>query len=127
LDARFKAAVLVEKVPVPSVSQDLCLHGRILRDGEPSAYKYYATPTALKLALQGCGRTLRRETDRCLLVVCDLRFAQDDYSAAIPGGKAISLVEGIRWIRKELGAPSAPTPASLEVADDAFLDLLELV
>jgi ATP-dependent DNA helicase DinG len=126
LDARFKACVLVERVPVPSVSQDLCLHGRIMRDGENAAYDQYGTPTALKLGLQGCGRTLRRETDRCLLVVCDRRYIYQDYSAAIPGGKPVTLSEGIEWIRRELGAPAqAPESSAPEAcAEDNMLDML---
>lgn len=127
VDARFKACVAVEKVPVPSVSQDLALHGRILRDGENRAYTFYGVPQALKLALQGCGRSLRRETDRCLLVVCDRRFSHDEYSRAIPGGAAVTLAEGIEWVRGELGAPSISSLPPAEVATDSFSEFLDSV
>lgn len=112
LDSRYKACVLIERVPLPAVTQDLCLHGRILRDGEASAYRHYGVPIALRQAVQGAGRTLRRESDRCLLVLCDRRFHDPDYQAAIPGGQVVSLDAGIAWIRAELGAPAETRPYS---------------
>lgn len=124
LDSRHKSAVLIERVPVASPAQDLCLQGRIMRDGSRLAYSWYGTPTALKLATQGVGRTLRRETDRCLLVLCDGRFF-NEYSAAIPGGQRVSLDAGIRWITTELGAP--PTlPEAPQLAADNWADILEM-
>ncbi|MGV1035351.1 MAG: helicase C-terminal domain-containing protein [Microbacteriaceae bacterium] len=121
LDARYKRAVLIEKFPTPSPTQDLALHGYMLRYGRNAAYNMYGTPQALKLAVQGVGRTLRRETDKCLLVICDRLI---DTRGAIPGGQYTSLDEGIEWISRELPKKVAASSMSSTVSDD-FAYLLE--
>lgn len=127
LDARYKTAVIIEKVPVPSPSIDLVLAGYLRKVGAAAWGDTYGKPQALKQAVQGVGRTLRRESDQCLLIACDERF-RCEYALAIPGGREVTLAEGIEWARsvKRLEPPavqSADRSVSEVVAD--FTDVLE--
>jgi Rad3-related DNA helicase len=127
LDARFKTVVIIEKVPVPSPSIDLVLAGYLRKVGAAAWGETYGRPQALKQAVQRVGRTLRRESDQCLLIVCDERF-RGDYALAIPGGREVTFAEGIEWARSiKRSAPSIAQPVDSLVDDmiAEFDDFLE--
>lgn len=126
LDARFKTTVIIEKVPVPSPSIDLVLSGYLRKVGTAAWGDTYGKPQALKQAVQGVGRTLRRESDRCLLIVCDERF-RVEYALAIPGGREVTLAEGTEWARS-ITRSAPPVVQRVDSLDgDVVADFTELL
>lgn len=128
LDARYKTCVIIEKLPMPSPDVDLVLDGSIRRDGQ-SAWGSYGAQQAMKQAVQGVGRALRREVDECLLIVCDPRF-EGDYAAAIPtGAQVCNIQDGIAWAASISRASEPPQKPVTQLDDDEvslnFLDILE--
>lgn len=118
LDGRYKNCVLIEKMPFPAPTQDLVLHAHQLRNSR-TAWPVYGQKVALKLAIQGAGRTLRREGDHCLLVLADRRL---DAPGVVPGGSYCSLDEGIEWMQ-QFSARKPPMPPKIEsdVVDYSYL------
>lgn len=124
LDSRFKSTVILEKAPMPSPSLDLVLDG-LLRKCGPQAWKQYGAKQAMKIGIQGAGRTLRREVDRGSLILCDARFS-DEYRLAIPGGKVVDLSEAISWA-KSIGTRCVTRVETASIGDDVACDMLDFL
>jgi len=120
LDSRFKSTVILERAPMPSPSIDLVLDGLIRKIGE-AAWQSYGAKQAMKLSVQGSGRTLRREVDRGTLILCDARF-QGDYAPAIPPGQVVSLADALSWA-KGVGTRCEVKVETASIPDDVSCDM----
>jgi ATP-dependent DNA helicase DinG len=81
--------VIIDKLPFPPPGDPLVeARGQRLEAQGRSPFNEYFVPEAAVALKQGAGRLIRRETDRGLLVVCDIRLATMSYGrrllAALP-------------------------------------------
>lgn len=81
--------VIIDKLPFPPPGDPLVeARGQRLESQGRSPFNDYFVPEAAVALKQGAGRLIRRETDRGLLVVCDIRLATMGYGrrllAALP-------------------------------------------
>ena len=89
--------VVIDKLPF-SPPQDPVVLGRterLVASGK-SAFKDYHIPQAAMALKQGAGRLIRSETDRGILVVCDVRLTQMGY-----GRKIVSALPAMRRLEDE--------------------------
>lgn len=78
--------VIIDKLPF-SPPDDPLVEARALQmeSNGKNAFKYFHLPQAAIALKQGAGRLIRRETDRGILVVCDVRLTQMGYGRKILG------------------------------------------
>jgi ATP-dependent DNA helicase DinG len=87
--------LVIDKLPFPPPADPL-VHARSKRveDLGNNSFKDYFLPEAAVALKQGAGRLIRRETDRGLLVVCDVRLTQMGYGrrlmASLPPMKRLT-------------------------------------
>jgi ATP-dependent DNA helicase DinG len=87
--------VVIDKLPFASPGDPLVeARARQVESLGRSPFQHYHLPQAAIALRQGAGRLIRRETDRGVLVVCDVRLSQMAYGrrmqAALPAMQAIS-------------------------------------
>jgi ATP-dependent DNA helicase DinG len=89
--------VVIDKLPF-SPPQDPVVLARAerLAAGGKSAFKDYHIPQAAMALRQGAGRLIRSETDRGILVVCDVRLTQMGY-----GRKIVSALPVMRRLENQ--------------------------
>lgn len=90
--------VVIDKLPF-SPPQDPVVSARAERHAASgkSAFKEYHIPQAAMALKQGSGRLIRSETDRGILVVCDVRLVQMGY-----GRKIMSALPDMRRLEDEV-------------------------
>ena len=81
--------VVIDKLPFPPPGDPLVeAHTQRIEQAGGRAFKAYALPEAAVALKQGAGRLIRRETDRGILVVGDIRLVTMGYGkrllAALP-------------------------------------------
>ena len=76
--------VVVDKLPFPPPG-DPMVEARVrqLKASGGNPFNHYHVPQAAVALKQGAGRLIRRETDRGILVVCDVRLSQMGYGRRI--------------------------------------------
>jgi ATP-dependent DNA helicase DinG len=98
--------VVIDKLPFPP-PHDPLVDARVRQlkqQGRDAFNDYFVAEAAIALK-QGAGRLIRHETDRGLLVVCDVRLRQSRYGArlikALPPMSGLSSgAEALTWLRE---------------------------
>ena len=75
---------MIDKIPF-APPDDPVVEARCLQleaEGK-SAFTHYQVPQAAMALKQGVGRLIRRETDRGVLVICDVRLLQMGYGRSL--------------------------------------------
>ncbi|OGB34176.1 MAG: helicase [Burkholderiales bacterium RIFCSPLOWO2_12_FULL_61_40] len=107
--------VIVDKLPFAPPGDPL-LEARELQmeSTGKNAFKHFQLPQAAMALKQGAGRLIRRETDRGVLVVCDVRLLQMGYGrkilAALPPMKFLTTREQFQDALHALTKPSTMDP-----------------
>jgi ATP-dependent DNA helicase DinG len=78
--------------------------------GGGNAFKSLHLPQAAIALKQGAGRLIRSETDRGILVVCDVRLAQTGYGKTLLNGlpPMRRLADGVAWLEALADLSAAP-------------------
>ena len=103
--------VVIDKLPFPPPNDPLvAARSRNIEARGKSAFQYMHVPQAAIAMRQGAGRLIRRETDRGILVVCDVRLSQMGYGrrilAALPPMQTINSEEEFIQALSALTKPS---------------------
>jgi ATP-dependent DNA helicase DinG len=103
--------VVVDKLPFsPPGDPVVEARARHLEASGSNPFHHYHVPQAAIALKQGAGRLIRRETDRGILVVCDVRLSQMGYGrrilAALPAMRRITTPEGFTQALADLTRPS---------------------
>lgn len=103
--------VVVDKLPFsPPGDPVVEARARQLEDAGSNPFHHYHVPQAAIALKQGAGRLIRRETDRGILVVCDVRLTQMGYGrrilAALPAMQRISTPDQFAEALTALTKPS---------------------
>ncbi len=90
--------VVIDKLPFPPPNDPLvAARSRSMEARGKKPFQYLHIPHAAIALKQGAGRLIRRETDRGILVVCDVRLTQMGYGrrilASLPAMQTISSEE----------------------------------
>jgi ATP-dependent DNA helicase DinG len=107
--------VVIDKLPF-SPPNDPLVEAKVrqLEAAGKNAFKHLHLPQAAIALKQGAGRLIRRETDRGVLVVCDVRLTQMGYGrkllAALPAMPLIRTPEHFRGALGALTKPSTTDP-----------------
>nr|WP_315847524.1 ATP-dependent DNA helicase [uncultured Rhodoferax sp.] len=109
--------VVIDKIPF-APPDDPVVEARCLQletEGK-SAFTHYQVPQAAMALKQGVGRLIRRETDRGVLVICDVRLLQMGYGrtllASLPGMPVLSEASEFQQALWALTKPSTTDPYS---------------
>ena len=109
--------VVIDKIPF-APPDDPLVEARCLQleaEGK-SAFTHYQVPQAAMALKQGVGRLIRRETDRGVLVICDVRLLQMGYGrsllASLPGMPLLSQPSEFQLALRALTKPSTMDPYS---------------
>jgi ATP-dependent DNA helicase DinG len=103
--------VVVDKLPF-SPPGDPVVEARVrqLEASGSNPFHHYHVPQAAIALKQGAGRLIRRETDRGILVVCDVRLTQMGYGrrilAALPAMQRITTQDQFTQALTDLTRPS---------------------
>lgn len=103
--------VIVDKLPF-SPPGDPVVEARAqhFQSNGKNPFHHFHVPQAAIALKQGAGRLIRRETDRGILVVCDVRLTRMGYGrrilAALPTMRVITTEEEFAWALHELTKPS---------------------
>ncbi len=103
--------VVVDKLPFsPPGDPVVEARARQLEASGSNPFHHYHVPQAAIALKQGAGRLIRRETDRGILVVCDVRLTQMGYGrrilAALPAMQRITTQDQFAQALSELTRPS---------------------
>ena len=103
--------VVVDKLPFSPPGDPLVeARARQLEASGSNPFHHYHVPQAAIALKQGAGRLIRRETDRGILVVCDVRLTQMGYGrrilAALPAMQQISTQDQFAQALVNLTRPS---------------------
>jgi ATP-dependent DNA helicase DinG len=103
--------VVIDKLPFPPPHDPLvAARSRNLVERGKNAFQHLHVPHAALALKQGAGRLIRRETDRGVLVVCDVRLTQMGYGrriiAALPAMNEIGSEEEFVQALNALTKPS---------------------
>jgi ATP-dependent DNA helicase DinG len=103
--------VIIDKLPFPPPNDPLvAARSRNLEDKGKKPFQYLHLPQAAIALKQGAGRLIRSETDRGVLVVCDVRLTQMGYGrrilAALPAMKIVTSDEEFVQSLNALTKPS---------------------
>jgi ATP-dependent DNA helicase DinG len=103
--------VVVDKLPFsPPGDPVVEARARQLEAGGSNPFHQYHVPQAAIALKQGAGRLIRRETDRGVLVVCDVRLSQMGYGrrilAALPAMRRITTQDQFIETLTDLTRPS---------------------
>lgn len=109
--------VVIDKIPFAPpddpVVEARCLQ---LEAAGKSAFTHYQVPQAAMALKQGVGRLIRRETDRGILVICDVRLLQMGYGrsllASLPSMPLLSQASEFEQALLALTKPSTTDPYS---------------
>ena len=110
--------VVIDKLPFPPPNDPLVeARSKRLEAAGRSVFNDYYIPEAVIALKQGAGRLIRRESDRGILVVCDIRLAQMSYGrrllAALPPMRKISSEEELIEALYALTKTSTTDPSRL--------------
>ncbi len=103
--------VVIDKLPFPPPNDPLvAARSRSMVASGKKPFQYLHIPQAAITLKQGAGRLIRRETDRGILVVCDVRLTQMGYGrrilAALPAMQTINSEEEFVQALNALTKPS---------------------
>ncbi|MEO7105111.1 MAG: ATP-dependent DNA helicase [Rhodoferax sp.] len=103
--------VVIDKLPFsPPGDPVIEARARQLEASGSNPFHHYHVPQAAISLKQGAGRLIRRETDRGILVVCDVRLNQMGYGrrilAALPSMRRITTPEQFLATLEDLTRPS---------------------
>ena len=92
--------LLIDKLPfAPPDDPVQQARAKALEEGGKKAFMHLHLPQAAVALRQGAGRLIRRESDRGVLVVCDVRLLKKGYGrkliAALPPMQRLANAEGI--------------------------------
>lgn len=110
--------LVIDKLPFPVPGDPLvqARASRIEATGKNPFNEYFVPEAAVALK-QGAGRLIRRETDRGILIVCDVRLAQMGYGrrllASLPPMKRLTNAAEIHAALNELTRVSTMDPSCL--------------
>ena len=107
--------LLIDKLPFsPPDDPVLQSRGRQLEKAGKSAFRYLHLPQAAIALKQGAGRLIRRETDKGILVVCDVRLNTMGYGkkllAALPAMRRLETPDQYQTALEALTKPSTKDP-----------------
>jgi ATP-dependent DNA helicase DinG len=103
--------VVIDKLPFPSPNDPMvAARSRNIERKGKNSFQYLHIAQATIALKQGAGRLIRRETDRGILVVCDIRLTQMGYGrrilAALP---AMKMIKSEDEFFQELNALTTPS------------------
>ena len=103
--------LVIDKLPfTPPDDPVLQARAQAIEANGKSAFKQLHLPQAAVALRQGAGRLIRRESDRGVLVVCDVRLAQMGYGrqlvAALPPMRRLANAQEFAQALEELTRPS---------------------
>jgi ATP-dependent DNA helicase DinG len=103
--------LVIDKLPFAPPDDPLHqARGRALEARGKNAFKHLHLPVASVALRQGAGRLIRRESDRGVLVVCDVRLRQMGYGrqllAALPPMRKLESAEDYARALEALTKPS---------------------
>lgn len=103
--------LVIDKLPfTPPDDPVLLARSKVLESRGKSAFKYLHLPQAAVALRQGAGRLIRRESDRGVLVVCDVRLTQMGYGrqllAALPAMRRLVSAQDFAQALESLTRPS---------------------
>jgi ATP-dependent DNA helicase DinG len=107
--------LVIDKLPFVPPSDPLVeARVRQLESEGKNAFRHFHLPQATIALKQGAGRLIRRETDRGVLVVCDVRLVQMSYGrkmiSALPAMPQIQTAEQFHEVLISLTKPSTMDP-----------------
>lgn len=108
--------VVIDKLPF-SPPDDPLVEARARQMAElgRNPFQHFHVPQAAIALKQGAGRLIRRETDRGVLVVCDVRLTQMGYGrkmlAALPAMRTIATQDQFEDTLRGLTTPSTTDPS----------------
>lgn len=107
--------VVIDKIPFAPPDDPLVeARCQALEEEGKSAFAHYQLPQAAVALKQGVGRLIRRETDRGVLVLCDVRLAQMGYGrkllASLPPMRRLDSAEAFQQALQSLTKPSTKDP-----------------
>ncbi len=106
--------VIIDKLPFPPIDDPLvAARSRNLEEKGKKPFQYLHVPQAALALKQGAGRLIRSETDRGVLVVCDVRLIKMGYGrrilAALPPMKMVTTEE--EFVQALIGLTKPSTTA----------------
>jgi ATP-dependent DNA helicase DinG len=109
--------LVIDKLPfTPPDDPVLQARSKALEGQGKSAFKYLHLPQAAVALRQGAGRLIRRESDRGVLVICDVRLNQMGYGrqlvAALPAMRRLATAQAFAEALAWLTRPSTTAPSS---------------
>jgi ATP-dependent DNA helicase DinG len=107
--------VIIDKIPFSAPGDPLVdAHVQQMKGVGINAFRYFFIPSAAMGLKQGAGRLIRSETDRGILVVCDVRLKQRGYGrkilAALPPMQILQTDEEFHSALLALTKPSTTGP-----------------
>lgn len=108
--------VVIDKLPFSPPDDPLVeARARQMEEMGKNPFQHFHVPQAAIALKQGAGRLIRRETDRGVLVVCDVRLKQMGYGrkmlAALPAMRTIATQERFEDALRALTKPSTTDPS----------------
>jgi ATP-dependent DNA helicase DinG len=107
--------VVIDKIPFAPPDDPLVeARCQALEEEGKSAFAHYQLPQAAVALKQGVGRLIRRETDRGVLVLCDVRLSQMGYGrkllASLPPMRRLDSAEAFQRALQDLTKSSTTDP-----------------
>lgn len=107
--------VVIDKLPFSPPDDPLVeARARQMKEMGKNPFQHFHVPQAAIALKQGAGRLIRRETDRGVLVVCDVRLSQMGYGrkmlAALPPMRTIATQDQFEATLLALTKPSTTDP-----------------